>query len=101
MLMNYANSVQLAYNIEDNQQLAYAIGNNQKGCIPIWILHPTYRKRPLCGTRRGYVNYSTFFFSFTLSHPPRSRHDLYNTAYNGVCVRAMSLHMCLRAYSGA
>lgn len=39
--MNYANSVQLAYNIEDNQQLAYAIGNNQKGCIPIWILHPT------------------------------------------------------------
>ncbi len=45
--MNYANSVQLAYNIEDNKQLAYAIGNNQKGCVPIWISHPTYRKRSL------------------------------------------------------
>ncbi len=85
--MNYANSVQLAYNIEDNQQLAYAIGNNQKGCIPIWISHPTYRKRPLWGTRRGYVNYSTFFLSFSLSRPPRGRHDLYNTVNSGVCVR--------------
>lgn len=45
MLMNYANSGQLAYNIEDNQQLAYAIGNNQKGRVPIWILHPTRIER--------------------------------------------------------
>lgn len=100
--MNYANSVQLAYNIEDNQQLAYAIGNNQKGCIPIWILHPTYRKRPLWGTLRGYVNYSTFFLSFSLSCPPRGRHDLYNAAYSGVCERELEaksvcMNVCLCA----
>lgn len=60
MLMNYANSGQLAYNIEDNQQLAYAIGNNQKGRVPIWILHRMYRKRPLWGDVKVVCELSRF-----------------------------------------
>ena len=47
--MNYANSEQLAYNIEDNQQLAYAIEDNQKRSIPIWALHLAHTVGGVCG----------------------------------------------------
>ena len=46
--MNYANSEQLAYNIEDNQQLAYAIEDNQKRSIPIWALHLAHTVGGVC-----------------------------------------------------
>lgn len=90
MLMNYANSLQLAYNIGDNQQLAYAaLKTIRRRCSPMPTLGLMYRSglasmqgdlitcrismlitaaSPRCtaaprGERRGRT-------TLTLSHPP-------------------------------
>lgn len=67
--MNYANSLQLAYNIGDNQQLAYAVLRTIKSpCIPTWTPHLMYRKGPVWYIQNQHANY--FCFPCSASHPP-------------------------------